>query len=78
MASSEGGMDIEEVAHATPEKIIKAFVDPATGLTDCAGQEAGRRASACRQPRGASRRRVRRSSTSATWTPTPRWSRSTR
>ena len=34
MASSEGGMDIEEVAHATPEKIIKVFVDPAAGLTD--------------------------------------------
>ena len=39
MASSEGGMDIEEVAHKTPEKIIKVFVDPATGLTDAqAGQ----------------------------------------
>jgi succinyl-CoA synthetase beta subunit len=34
MASSEGGMDIEEVAHSTPEKIIKVFVDPAAGLTD--------------------------------------------
>ncbi|WP_341645886.1 ADP-forming succinate--CoA ligase subunit beta [Thauera sp. SDU_THAU2] len=34
MASSEGGMDIEEVAHNTPEKIIKVFVDPAVGLTD--------------------------------------------
>ena len=34
MASSEGGMDIEEVAHATPEKILKVFVDPSTGLTD--------------------------------------------
>ncbi|HMV64212.1 MAG TPA: ADP-forming succinate--CoA ligase subunit beta, partial [Rhodocyclaceae bacterium] len=34
MASSEGGMDIEEVAHKTPEKIIKVFVDPAVGLTD--------------------------------------------
>jgi succinyl-CoA synthetase beta subunit len=34
MASSEGGMDIEEVAHKTPEKIIKVFVEPATGLTD--------------------------------------------
>ncbi len=33
MASSEGGMDIEEVAHKTPEKIIKVFVDPTTGLT---------------------------------------------
>jgi len=39
MASSEGGMDIEEVAHATPEKIIKVFVDPATGLTDVQGAE---------------------------------------
>lgn len=34
MASSEGGMDIEEVAAKTPEKIIKVFVDPLTGLTD--------------------------------------------
>jgi succinyl-CoA synthetase beta subunit len=34
MASSEGGMDVEEVAEATPEKILKVFVDPATGLTD--------------------------------------------
>ena len=34
MASSEGGMDIEEVAHSTPEKILKVSVDPATGLTD--------------------------------------------
>ncbi|CAM5190935.1 ADP-forming succinate--CoA ligase subunit beta [Oligella ureolytica] len=33
MASSEGGMDIEEVAEATPEKLLKVFVDPATGLT---------------------------------------------
>jgi len=33
IASSEGGMDIEEVAHATPEKIIKVFVDPLLGLT---------------------------------------------
>jgi succinyl-CoA synthetase beta subunit len=34
MASSEGGMNIEEVAHATPEKIIKVFVDPLIGVTD--------------------------------------------
>ena len=34
MASSEGGMDIEEVAHSTPEKILTEFVDPADGLTD--------------------------------------------
>ena len=34
MASSEGGMDIEEVAHKTPEKIIKVFIDPEDGMTD--------------------------------------------
>ena len=39
MASSEGGMDIEEVAHSTPEKIIKVFVDPLTGMTDVQAQE---------------------------------------
>jgi succinyl-CoA synthetase beta subunit len=39
MASSEGGMDIEEVAHSTPEKIIKVFVDPLTGLTDAQARE---------------------------------------
>ena len=34
MASSEGGMDIEEVAAKTPEKIHKVFIDPDKGLTD--------------------------------------------
>ena len=34
MASSEGGMDIEEVAAKTPEKIHKVFVDPEAGLKD--------------------------------------------
>jgi len=34
IASSEGGMDIEEVAHSSPEKIITVFADPALGLTD--------------------------------------------
>jgi succinyl-CoA synthetase beta subunit len=32
MASTEGGMDIEEVAHNTPEKILTVHVDPALGL----------------------------------------------
>jgi len=32
MVSAEGGMDIEEVAAKTPEKIHKEFVDPAVGL----------------------------------------------
>ena len=34
MASSEGGMDIEEVAEHHPEKILKVFVNPGVGLTD--------------------------------------------
>lgn len=32
MASTEGGMEIEEVAEATPEKIISIAIDPVTGL----------------------------------------------
>ncbi len=32
MASEEGGMDIEEVAAATPEKIIKVYIDPNVGI----------------------------------------------
>ena len=39
IASSEGGMDIEEVAHSTPEKIVKIFVDPLVGLTQAQGEE---------------------------------------
>ncbi len=32
MVSSEGGVEIEEVAKKSPEKILKAFVDPALGI----------------------------------------------
>jgi succinyl-CoA synthetase beta subunit len=32
MASSAGGMDIEEVAAKTPEKILKEYIDPAVGM----------------------------------------------
>jgi succinyl-CoA synthetase beta subunit len=39
MASSEGGMDIEEVAAHTPEKIHKVFIDPVAGLTDAQSDE---------------------------------------
>jgi succinyl-CoA synthetase beta subunit len=34
MGSSEGGMDIEEVAHTNPEKIHTVAIDPSTGLQD--------------------------------------------
>jgi succinyl-CoA synthetase beta subunit len=34
IASTEGGMEIEEVAHTNPEKIIKVHVDPTIGLQE--------------------------------------------
>src|SRR5438046_3372935 len=42
MASSEGGMDIEEVAASTPDKIYKVAIDPATGLTDAQADDVAR------------------------------------
>jgi succinyl-CoA synthetase beta subunit len=42
MASSEGGMDIEQVAHDTPEKIIKVFIDPLAGITEAQALELAR------------------------------------
>ncbi len=42
MASSEGGMEIEVVAEENPEKILKVFVDPATGLTEQEASELAR------------------------------------
>jgi succinyl-CoA synthetase beta subunit len=38
IASTEGGMNIEEVAHATPEKIITVQVDPASGYAPYVGR----------------------------------------
>jgi succinyl-CoA synthetase beta subunit len=43
MASSEGGMDIEEVAARTPEKIHKVAIDPAAGLRDQDAADIARR-----------------------------------
>ncbi|MDK9693691.1 MAG: ADP-forming succinate--CoA ligase subunit beta [Sulfurimonas sp.] len=39
MASTEGGMAIEDVAHDSPEKIIKVAVDPAIGFQGFHGRE---------------------------------------
>ena len=39
IASSEGGMDIEAVAHDTPEKIITVMADPKVGLTDAQAKQ---------------------------------------
>jgi succinyl-CoA synthetase beta subunit len=43
MASSEGGMDIEEVAAHTPEKIHKVFVEPSKGLTDAEADDVAKK-----------------------------------
>ena len=40
IVSTEGGMDIETVAHDTPEKITTITIDPATGLTDADAKKA--------------------------------------
>ena len=39
MASTEGGVEIEKVAHETPEKILKAEIDPLTGAQPYQGRE---------------------------------------
>ena len=39
VASTEGGMDIEEVAASTPEKIVKLSIDPAMGLMPFQGRK---------------------------------------
>ena len=39
MASAEGGVEIEEVARATPERIVKIAIDPSLGLQPYQGRE---------------------------------------
>ena len=39
MASSEGGVEIEEVAARSPEKILRAAIDPAAGFADFQGRK---------------------------------------
>jgi len=39
MASTEGGVEIEKVAHETPEKILRATIDPLTGPLSFQGRE---------------------------------------
>jgi succinyl-CoA synthetase beta subunit len=41
VASTEGGMEIEKVAHEHPEKIQRAVIDPATGLSGYHGRKLG-------------------------------------
>ena len=46
MASQAGGMEIEEVAHETPEKIYKEYIDPAIGLQPYQARSTGVQAGA--------------------------------
>src|SRR6185312_14629804 len=39
IASTEGGMDIEKVAHETPEKIVRLAIDPASGYAPFHGRK---------------------------------------
>ena len=41
MASAAGGMDIEEVAATTPEKIVRAYVEPSVGLAPFEARKVG-------------------------------------
>ena len=41
VASTEGGMEIEEVAHSHPERILRVGIDPATGISPFHGRELG-------------------------------------
>jgi succinyl-CoA synthetase beta subunit len=43
MASADGGMDIEEVAAKTPERIHKVAIDPGSGLTDAQADDIARK-----------------------------------
>jgi succinyl-CoA synthetase beta subunit len=43
IASSEGGMEIEEVAAHTPDRIFKVAIDPETGLTDAQANDVARK-----------------------------------
>ena len=78
MASSEGGMDIEEVAAKTPEKIHKVFIDPANGLTDAEADDVARKIGIPEASRRRRRARCCRGSTARSTRPTRRSPRSIR
>jgi len=77
MASSEGGMDIEEVAAHTPEKIHKVAVDPSGSLSDADADDLARRIGVpdASVPKA---RAVLQGCTAPSGRPMPAWPRSTR
>ena len=78
MASAAGGMDIEEVAATTPEKIVTVYIEPGVGLVPFEARQLGfahrPRRAAGEQGRQGDDRALRGVSSP----PTRRWSRSTR
>ncbi len=78
MASSEGGMDIEEVAAKTPEKIHKVFVDPGKGLTDAEADGVARKIGIPERKHRRRRARCCKGCTGRSTRPTRRWPRSIR
>ena len=78
MASAAGGMDIEEVAEKTPEKIVRVYIEPGVGIVPFEARQLGfgigLDGAAGQQVRQGGRRR----STRRISRPTRRWSRSTR
>lgn len=77
MASSEGGMDIEEVAAHTPEKIHTLIVDPQIGLQDAEADDIARKIGVpdASVPQA---RQALQGLYKAFWKPTLRWRKSTR
>ena len=57
VVSTEGGVNIEDVAHNTPEKIVSFAVDPATGVMPHHGRTAAKALGLHRRPRQAMRER---------------------
>ncbi len=72
IASTEGGVEIEEVAHTNPDAIAKVSIDPAVGVDDAKAAEI---VAATGFPAGGGQAVVIRSSGTCSSPRTPRWSR---
>ncbi len=77
MASSEGGVEIEEVAARSPEKILREAVDPALGVGDFSGPKNRLRSGPAQGSDSGKRLRLSEPCTGPSSKPTPHWSRST-
>ncbi len=78
MASTEGGVEIETVAHKTPEKILREPIDVGLGLADFQARKICKALGLTGEIGQERARRSSRTSSSCSSTPTPRSPRSTR